>query len=163
MTNQEWLQQNNAKIQALQDKLNSKMIGYNVDEEVTEQEALISALQAQVDEIPSIDVESADATESDVLAGKTFYSGNTELKTGTLTLGTLTVNENGTYNASDKGVAGWTSITVDVGGTGPINQIEIALPSIFATASNIYYVQISDDKFLFSSNASNCGLWSDLS
>lgn len=52
------------------------------------QETLLLNLQKQVDELPEnsggADVSIADAIESDVLAGKTFFSGDTELKTGTL-------------------------------------------------------------------------------
>lgn len=127
-----------------------------LDDEIAEQETLISALQAQVDEIPSIDVESADATESDVLAGKTFYGGDTKLKTGTLTLKTLTVNENGIYNASDKGFAGWSSITVDVGG---VHSVEVRLPDIFNNETAFYYAFVDDDKILISTVVSGCGLW----
>lgn len=56
----------------------------DLDAELNEQESLLSDLQSQVDNLPEIDLDDATATESDVLAGKTFFSGNAELKTGTL-------------------------------------------------------------------------------
>lgn len=84
MTNQEWLQQNNAKIEAMQAKLDAKLIAYNVDEEITAQEVLLADLKTQVDNLDEINLGGATATESDVLAGKTFFSGDAEIKTGTL-------------------------------------------------------------------------------
>lgn len=58
-----------------------------IGDDLTAQEALISDIQTQLDNIPEVEqipVEDATATESDVVKGKTFFSGNAELKTGTL-------------------------------------------------------------------------------
>ena len=60
-----------------------------IGDDLTAQEALINDIQTQLDNIPEVEqipVEMATATESDVLAGKTFFSGDTEIKTGALTV-----------------------------------------------------------------------------
>ena len=56
----------------------------DLDAELNAQESLLSDLQSQADSLPEIKLGRATATESDVLAGKTFFSRNTELKTGAL-------------------------------------------------------------------------------
>lgn len=106
--------------------------------------------------VPVPNLSLATATEEDVIIGKTFFSGNQDIKTGKLELLTKTVSENGTYTATDEGVAGWGKIIVEVGGE---QTVEVELPSVLANQSMVYYVLANNDKILFSSDASNCGLW----
>ena len=77
--------------------------------------------------VDTIDVKLADATESDVLAGKTFFSGNAELKTGTLEVPDLSATTATTadvmqgkkfYNAQGEFVEG--SYEASVGKVGQI-------------------------------------------
>lgn len=98
----------------------------DLDAELNEQDALLSSLKIQVDNLDEMN------------------------------LATKTVNKNGTYNASDDGVDGWSSIVVEVGGS---QNAEIALPSVFAGATEMYYIAVTDDKILISSNSNVCGLW----
>lgn len=56
----------------------------DLDAELSEQDVLLADLKSQVGNLDEINLEGATATESDVLAGKTFFSGDAEIKTGTL-------------------------------------------------------------------------------
>jgi hypothetical protein len=81
------LTEQDALLDALEQKVNVLPIKEDIDEDLTAQESLISEIQNELDNIPEVErvpVEDATATESDVLAGKIFFSGDTEIKTGTL-------------------------------------------------------------------------------
>lgn len=128
----------------------------DLDVELNEQESLLSDLQSQVDNLPEINLNVATATESDVIKGKTFFSGDNVMKTGTfeLKLQEKTFTKNGTYNASDDGIDGYSSVVVDIGA-----KINLPLPSAFGKVTFISYVKITDDKLLVSSGTTGCGLW----
>ena len=96
----------------------------DLDAELNEQDALLSSLKIQVDNLDEMN------------------------------LATKTVNKNGTYNASDDGVDGYSSVVVDIGA-----MMKLPLPSTFGKVTSIAYVKITDDKLLLSSGTTGCGLW----
>lgn len=81
------LNEQDALLDALEHKVNVLPIKEDIDEDLTAQESLIRDIQKEIDNLPEpeiVDLSQATATESDVAKGKTFFSGNAEIKTGTL-------------------------------------------------------------------------------
>jgi hypothetical protein len=81
------LTEQDALLDVLEHKVNVLPIKEDIDEDLTTQESLISDIQKEIDNLPEpeiVDLSQATATESDVAKGKTFFSGNDEIKTGTL-------------------------------------------------------------------------------
>ena len=101
-------------------------------------------------------LKNADTTENDVLAGKTFYAGDGNLKTGTIETydGSVNIVKNGVLEVGGKYVA--TDLTIDVGGD---NNLLVSLPNKFLNSTYIYYFKVSEDKYLFSSNTTDIGVW----
>lgn len=81
------LTEQDALLDVLEHKVNVLPIKEDIDEDLTAQESLIRDIQKEIDNLPEpeiVDLSQATATESDVAKGKTFFSGNDEIKTGTL-------------------------------------------------------------------------------
>lgn len=100
--------------------------GYDALEDVTVKAVVIENLDA-ANIVSGVTVKIGDDTDDDSIASVTGTA-----QTGGSTLGTKTVNENGTYNASSDNLDGYSQVTVSV----PASAVDTGTKSITANGSN---------------------------
>ena len=150
MTNQEWLQQNNAKIEAIQEKLAHKIIAKGTIE-ITENGKYDVAGYGDANvNVPVPDLSATTATAEDVLQGKKFYNAQGEFVEGSY------VSENklakvvsgDTFEITASDLAGVTTICKYCFYEYP-NEFKITIPSSVTTIdiNAFMYSKLTDISF----------------